>query len=44
VMALRYSEGRYRVKASWVSYMWLSESKTGKSTVLRSTVVTFQPG
>jgi len=24
--------------------MWLSESKTGKSTVLRSTVVTFQPG
>ena len=28
---LLYSAGRYRVKASGCSYMWLSASKTGKS-------------
>src|SRR3954471_15340132 len=33
-MADRYSLGRWRVNASFVSYRWLSESKTGKSQYL----------
>ena len=33
LMRPSYSDGRYLVKASVVSYMWLSASKTGKSSV-----------
>src|SRR5215203_1114209 len=33
-MAFLYLSGRWRVNASFVSYRWLSASKTGKSQVL----------